>query len=255
MIWQYFWIILLGFLFGQPLRAESISAEKSLIMIQSKDKQALNHAIRSKTVIYQGDCQLKLREQIRTVSYYNLSCGRKTISSLIHFGQKSSNPQSNYWRITGVHKIGKNIYNEIIFLSEISIEKKNMPSRPEDRTLGRTNPNLTYFKELLGSPSENISIEPNLEIFFDRSCPLKYINSNHDFYWDDRIYHDFEITCSPREGLPYIRILGNQLGEIIIGNKLIQDIPIGKKFMANIRLLRWKGDRLEWGEARFYEYK
>jgi hypothetical protein len=255
MIWQFIWIFLLSFVCGQTLNAETISAEKSLIMIQSKDKQAITHSIRSQVAIYQGSCQLKLVEQIRTVSYYSLSCGRNSISSLIHFGRKSSHPQTKHWRIAGLHQIGKKEYTEIVFLPESGINYRSIPSKPEKFSSERANPNLTYFIELLASPSENISIEPNLEIFFDRSCPLKYINSNHDFYWDDRIYHDFEITCSPKGELAYMRISGNHLGEILIGNKLVQDIPIGKMFLANIRLLSWKRDRLEWGEARFYEYK
>jgi hypothetical protein len=237
------------------------SPQELLIAMQNKEEKKINSWANDHKIVNLGTCNMRLTDQIKTVSYFELRCGRDTSRSFIQFGTKDKIPKFiTSFRIKNSKLIGNKNYTEI----EIVQNSENRPpswtqnnSRNDNAKLRNfeKNQNLETFIELSNSEIRK-KIDAPMVIFFDRSCPLRYISSNHDFYWDNIILHEFEVTCLKNySGNFSIRISGDKTGRIPIGNQWVSDIEMGTLFIAHIKLNEWEGERLLWSEPLFYYEK
>jgi hypothetical protein len=211
-----------------------------------------------------SNCKLIETKVFHSARYYTLDCKSKRMSHLINF-QNQKFDKSKSWKLTKTHTFGNKQYIEIQFLSnQYPVYKpnnegfeipNNSNSTKNSNSSIKENPNLKYFIETALYNKDKIQSAPNLPIFFDHSCPLEYLGENHDFYWDDRIYHDFYITCINKSLVSLVRLEGTKLGEIQIGNVLRKEIKKGEKFLASIVLKEWQDDRILWGEFKIYPYE
>jgi len=223
-----------------------------------------NRSLENMVLTNGRNCGLKETTSYQSARYFQLDCKSQSLNAFINFQDKSLDA-SKPWKLKKTHTFGNKKYIEIQFIENTSLasKQKNPENRfeknetlksKEDQSL-QDNPNLKYFVETALFRKKYIQASPNLAIFFDHSCPLEYLGENHDFYWDDKIYHDFYITCVQDSLVSLIRLEGTKLGEIQIGNLLRKDIKKGEKFLASIVLKDWQDDRILWGEFKIYPYE
>ncbi|MCC5816412.1 MAG: hypothetical protein JJT78_16805 [Leptospira sp.] len=240
----------------------ALSPQELLNSIQDKEIQKINSWAKARKIVHLGSCNMRLIDQIRTVSYFELRCGRENSNSFIQFATKEKIPKFiQSFKIINSKKIGNKNYIEIEILQNIRNNSQtwNQSNRPQEhipRQNENKNQNLETFIELSNSESHEKKIHSPMVVFFDRSCPLRYISSNHDFYWDNIILHEFEVTCLKNYSKNFsIRISGDKTGRIPVGNQWVSDIDSGTLFIAHIKLNEWEGERLLWSEPLFYYEK
>lgn len=236
--------------------------------VKKRDNDRVRKWTKSGTVFHQDTCSMEVYDRISTVSYYQLRCGLDRIGNFIHFAKGKTIQSTNSWKLSGIQKIGKKEFIELDFVQ--STESKNyFPidisntgySRRKDKSKvvekdPYKNQNLEIYLEYLKLPENKQNLTVGMDIFFDKTCPIQYISSNHDFYWDNIIMHEFEVTCADKLSHNYIiRIQANNLGELPINNQLISNIQPGKKFIAQLSISDWQGDKIRWDNPRLYEYE
>ncbi|WCL48776.1 hypothetical protein [Leptospira sp. GIMC2001] len=229
--------------------------EKSVTMKHAESRKSLLNWINQSIIFQSSPCRMWERDRIRSVSYYSLQCGGQAFDGFIGFGQKP-NLNIRSFKINSLQSIGNREYISISILDGKHWSDSNLREKPLTKVQNapESNPNLHYFINVAARNSNNESLKPNLSIFFDSSCPLEYLGANHDFYWDNQIYHEFNITCVKESIVSLVKIKANKFGEVLVGDSYRQNIPVGTKFLASMRLNSWSGDRIQWEEERIYPY-
>jgi hypothetical protein len=222
------------------------------------------NSLRYRNIQISQECNLKEKQRLDSVHYIQIQCGSQIFDKLIHF-QKSMLGDISSVRLERTHRFGNNYYIEISINSYNQQnagkrEKKFSSIAPQTnatflRDTYGANPNLTYFKDMAKKQNLNDEIQPNLFIYFDRTCPLEYLGANHDFYWDDKIFHDFSISCLDQSLVSIVRIEANNLGELKVGNVLRKNINQGERFLAYMILKSWKNDKIQWRDIQLYPYE
>lgn len=266
---HYYLTGLVCFFLSKAMVADSIPVEASLQYFAKPENKQVQTWIRTRTDFSLNRCKFTEIQQFRTVFYYQLECGEKIISNILRYGQKSPEPMSERFRILAVTKIGNKLYLEIRFLVlphpnwENTGNRSNSNSTPSELALkpkkassyNQPNPNLWAFRDIAHNAISNYRPSQSMDIYFDHSCPLLYLGSVHDFYWDNRIYHDFEISCTKNSQVGILRAPSHIDGSLILGDQLVSHLTLGKRYLSHIKLVRWTDNRMEWDNARFYDYE
>ncbi len=221
-------------------------------------------ALRHKIIPISQDCSLKEKQKIESVHYFQIQCGNLVFDKLILFKKYTLGDISSI-RLERTSQFGNKHYIEISINPSASFKpipkEKNIPPSltQNDTSIQKnaygSNPNLTYFKDMAQKQNLDSEIHPNLSIYFDRTCPLEYLGANHDFYWDDKIFHDFSISCLDQSLVALVRIEADKLGELKVGNVLRKNINQGERFLAFMVLKSWQNDKIQWRDIQLYPYE
>lgn len=234
--------------------------------IQGNQEAKVSQWMKEDRIFHKGSCRFHKTDQISTVSYYKLHCGLNDSPHFIHYGKGKKIQFSDYWKIRKWETIGKSRYIVIEFISthtpetepsgiHFSTSRRNSVEKDKESHL-RKNKNLEIYLEFLKMPEKEDKLKGNMDVFFDKTCPLRYISANHEFYWDNIILHEFEVTCvNKRERNSIIRIRANPLGQLPLDNRLTSLFKPGEKFIAQLSIESWRGEKIQWSNARLYSYE
>jgi len=219
-----------------------------------------------------GDgCSLIQTQSFETVKYFSISCGGKGQEGLIHFSHSSRKEQipEGHFRLIGIHKIGNKNYIEIS-LGRMKSETKPFSYNGDDTEFQYVrspftkksekketyrelkNPNLIYFRTIAFDKNRRKEAPSNLEVFFDESCPLVFLEKDESFYWDKTISYVFQISCVKDTPYALARIPGNHEGRLVVSNQTSRSPEKGEKFYAKLRMRKITDEQAFWEEFQIY---
>ncbi|TGL08275.1 hypothetical protein EHQ43_04310 [Leptospira bouyouniensis] len=269
------------------LFADKIPLDQSLLSLKDEIREwkhgkissHFQQKIRKKSIypIEDGNCKLELASKISSVTYYRLSCQESEEPSLIEFlSQKSKQIAKDKFRLRAVHRIGKKQYLEIqTGLSEAKTTeskefKKNLDDTELDYPIKKEksigderyqhqskykpiqNPNLFYFQSIAENPKRRKEVPSNLEVFFDTSCPLEYLEKDQSFYWDQTVSYVFRITCVKDSVYRLIRVPSVTSGELMVSNTIWRDPKPGERVLGKALLKKISETQIIWEKVILY---
>lgn len=218
--------------------------------------------IRKKTVLSSEEesCKIFPKSEYETVLYFGLTCSKNQEPQLLSFySQKKSNLAVGQFRIKEYHRIGKKKYLEIevgnSFGSSL-VGNNPKPNLDSSRIPHKSvsNPNLYYIQTVANNPKRRNEVASNLEVFFDLSCPLEFIEKDESFYWDRTVVYVFRITCIKDTLYSLLRVPGNESGDLLVSNTNFQSIQKGDRFLAKATLRKITEKQMYWENyTLFYE--
>ncbi|TGM02297.1 LIC11113 family protein [Leptospira jelokensis] len=269
------------------LFADKIPLEQSLPSLkedvsqwkQGKISREFQRKIRngSRYLVNDGNCELELASKISTVTYYRLSCQETNEPSFIEFlSQKKNQINQNEFRLKSVQRIGKKQFIEIqtgnLFSNakETNEVKQNTddtdldyPQKKENQTGFQNrkpsiqtkpiqNPNLFYFQSIAENPNRRKEVPSNLEVFFDPSCPLEFIEKDQSFYWDQTVSYVFRITCVKDSVYRLIRVPSTNSGELMVSNTIWKNPGPGERVLGKAVLKKISETQIIWEKVILY---
>ncbi|TGL23851.1 hypothetical protein EHQ46_01610 [Leptospira yanagawae] len=246
---------------------------------QGKISRGFQKKIRnsSRYVMSDGTCELELASKISTVTYYRLSCQETNEPSFIEFlSQNRNHLNQNEFRLKSVQRIGKKQYIEIqtgkLFSdSKEKIEikqntddtdldypqKKEIQSGNQNRksaiqTKPIQNPNLFYFQSIAENPKRRKEVPSNLEVFFDPSCPLEFVEKDQSFYWDQTVSYVFRITCVKDSVYRLMRVPSTNVGELMVSNTIWKNPVPGDRVLGKALLKKISETQIIWEKVILY---
>lgn len=222
-----------------------------------------------------GNCHLEPASRISSVTYFRFSCQRDSEPMLIQFqSHQKKKLDSEKFRLRAVHRIGKKQYLEIETgigmaetkpVSKVSTDdtdldypiKKPTTVVPEGRSVVKTykpiqNPNLFYFKSITENPRRRKEIPGNIEVFFDSSCPLEFIEKDESFYWDQTVSFVFRITCIRDSAYSLIRVPSSPSGDLVASNTIWKNPKPGDRVLGNAVLKKITETQTFWEKIVIY---
>ncbi len=240
-----------------------------------KEKLPLvKHSINKKHLFAKADengCSLVLTQSFGTVKYFSVSCGGKPREGLIHFAHSSRKGQipEGFFRLIGIHKIGTKNYIEIS-LGNTKFETASVSNNKDDTEFqyirspftGKSekkeiyrelkNPNLIYFRTIAYDKNRRKEAPSNLEVFFDESCPIVFLEKDESFYWDKTISYVFQISCVKDTPYALARIPGNSEGRLVVSDQISRLPEKGERFYAKLRMRKITNEQAFWEESKLY---
>ncbi|XDD46230.1 hypothetical protein AB3N60_16205 [Leptospira sp. WS39.C2] len=269
------------------LFADKIPYEQSLVPLKEeldewkhgKISREFQQKIRKQTTypISDGNCRLVLASKISSVTYYRLSCQGNEDPSFIEFlSQKRNKLSQDEFRLKSVQRIGKKQYLEIqtglriveTNRSDISnnqfddtdldypqkngnqIGKEKISNKTNDKSI--QNPNLFYFRSIAENPKRRKEVPSNLEVFFDTTCPLEYLEKDQSFYWDQTVSYVFRITCVKDSIYRLIRVPSTTSGELIVSNTIWKEPKPGERVLGKALLKKISETQIIWEKVILY---
>ncbi|XDD53978.1 hypothetical protein AB3N62_16110 [Leptospira sp. WS4.C2] len=222
-----------------------------------------------------GSCHLEPASRISSVTYFRFSCQKDSDPMLIQFqSHQKRKLDPGMFRLRAVHRIGKKQYLEIEtglgmtetkLVSKMSMDdtdldyptKKQSPTLSEGRTLTKTykpiqNPNLFYFKSITENPRRRKEVPSNIEVFFDSSCPLEFIEKDESFYWDQTVSYVFRITCIRDSAYSLIRVPSSASGDLVSSNTIWKNPKPGDRVLGNAVLKKITETQTFWEKIVLY---
>ncbi|TGL39227.1 hypothetical protein EHQ49_11900 [Leptospira perdikensis] len=222
-----------------------------------------------------GNCHLEPASRISSVTYFRFSCQNEPEPMLIRFqSNQKGNLDPNTFRLRAVHRIGKKQYLEIetgLVAGEIKTppklntddteldypSKKQTPVVVEGKKTISTykpiqNPNLFYFKSITQNPRRRKDVPSNIEVFFDSSCPLEYLEKDESFYWDQTVSYVFRITCIRDSAYSLIRVPSSGSGDLLSSNTIWKDPKPGDRVLGNAVLKKITETQTFWEKIVLY---
>lgn len=222
-------------------------------------------------------CKLELASKISSVTYYRLSCQETGEPSLIEFlSQKRNTLKQNEFRLKSVQRIGNKQYLEIQTgqtipnSQELRESKHNLddtdldyPQKREKQVDGNyrkssiqtkpiQNPNLFYFQSIAENPKRRKEVPSNLEVFFDTSCPLEFVEKDQSFYWDQTVSYVFRITCVKDSVYRLIRVPSASSGELLVSNTVWKEPLPGERVLGKALLKKISETQIIWEKVILY---
>lgn len=119
----------------------------------------------------------------------------------------------------------------------------------------RTPTSLDVFLDLYMSRKFHSEWEGDWEIFFDSTCPLRYLGMKMNFLWDGVIFHEFELSCLiPKERPSLIYMEADPMGRVVLNNQYSIDLKPGKLYLGLANLFYWKKNHILFKNPRLYNY-
>jgi hypothetical protein len=228
---------------------------------------------RSKYIPFQesSGCSLEKTGSVESIHYYGVRCDGSLREGLIFFSKNSLNSKSakGYFKILGTERIGKKNFIKIAMnldnsISEIKpsytndtdfnydrkVTKKNKVTKPY--TIAPTNANLTYFRTIAFDKNRRQEAPSGLEIFFDHTCPLKFVEVDESFYWDNTISYIFEISCIKNTPYALVRVPGNKQNKLVASNHVAKTPEKGDSFLARLKLRKLTNEQAYWEDFKIY---
>ncbi|PJZ47141.1 LIC11113 family protein [Leptospira brenneri] len=254
------------------LLKEEVSAWKERKPSSVVKKQIRTH---QSFPIDDGNCRLEPASRISSVTYFRFSCQNEPEPMLIRFqsNQKRKLVPGTF-QLRAVHRIGKKQYLEIetgLSVGETKAEprlntddteldypsKKQTPvtleeKRPVNSYKPIQNPNLFYFRSIAENPKRRKEVPSNIEVFFDSSCPLEYIQKDESFYWDQTVSYVFRITCIRDSAFSLIRVPSTSSGDLVSSNTIWKDPKPGDRVLGNAVLKKITETQTFWEKIVLY---
>ncbi|WP_244310375.1 LIC11113 family protein [Leptospira noumeaensis] len=225
-----------------------------------------------------GSCRVEPASRISSVTYFRFSCQNESDPMLIRFqSNQKSHLKPDTFQLRAVHRIGKKQYLEIetgLVTSEsksssVSLKlntddteldfpsKKQIPVVAEGKQKISSykpiqNPNLFYFKSISENPKRRKEVPSNIEVFFDSSCPLEFIEKDESFYWDQTVSYVFRITCIRDSVYSLIRVPSTISGELVSSNTIWKDPKPGDRVLGNAVLKKITETQTFWEKIVLY---
>lgn len=281
--------ILLGFFI--VVLGPEIQAKTHLLRIQDELLLSAKH-IQSKEIrtwiqkkkilpMMEDNCTIQQTSRYEKVTYFGIHCDGRNMVGLISFesSRKKDIPQDSF-RLKKLHQIGKKKYFEIevrevvggkansddlsdsdlqfnnesnvktspTFKSELP-KQTRMPSKLHSTNL---NSNLHYFKEIAKEPKRRKDTDSSVEVFFDSSCPLEFLEKDESFYWDRTVTYVFRISCVKDTPYSVLRVPSNDSGELIVSNVKYAAIQKGDRFLGKATLRKMTEKQMFWENYVLY---
>ncbi|MCW7491284.1 hypothetical protein ND861_01315 [Leptospira sp. 2 VSF19] len=252
--------------------AEEVSAWK-----KRKPSQEIRKQIQMKQSFFMddGDCRLEPASRISSVTYFRFSCQKVEDPMLIQFqSNQKKKLDPGTFRLRAVHRIGNKQYLEIEtglipgqtkFQARLNTDdtdldypsKKQIPAVIEGKQSIPSykpiqNPNLFYFKSISQNPKRRKEVPSNIEVFFDSSCPLEYIEKDESFYWDQTVSFVFRITCIRDSAYSLIRVPSSASGDLITSNTIWKDPKPGDRVLGSAVLKKITETQTFWEKIVLY---
>ncbi|MCW7496542.1 hypothetical protein ND860_08415 [Leptospira levettii] len=246
---------------------------------QGKISKNFQQKIRNRSVYPTIDenCQIQLASKISSVTYYRLSCQTTEEPIFIEFlSQNRNNIPKEEFRLKSVQRIGKKQYLEIqtglkfagsnanegaktnFDDTELDYPQKKVNQIRNEKPTRVTsyqpiqNPNLFYFKSIAENPKRRKEVPSNLEIFFDSSCPLEFVEKDQSFYWDQTVSYVFRITCVKDSIYRLIRAPSAPTGELMVSNTIWKDPKPGERVLGKALLKKISETQIIWEKVILY---
>lgn len=280
----YFGLILLFFVSGVSFAdrtktnltlqslAEEVSAWK-----ERKPSPVIRKQIQSKQkfLLDDGNCRLEPASRISSVTYFRFSCQKVEEPMLIQFqSNQKKKLDPGTFRLRAVQRIGTKQYLEIETglvagetkpLARLNTDDTDLdyPSKKQGPvgTEGKLsvpsyqpiqNPNLFYFKSISQNPKRRKEVPSNIEVFFDSTCPLEYIEKDESFYWDQTVSYVFRITCIRDSAYSLIRVPSSSSGNLISSNTIWKDPKPGDRVLGSAVLKKITETQTFWEKVVLY---
>ncbi|TGL86959.1 hypothetical protein EHQ68_16310 [Leptospira congkakensis] len=272
-----------GFVFAEhtstnpslQLLKEEVSAWKERKPSSEIKKQIRNHR---SFPMDDGTCRLEPASRISSVTYFRFSCQNESEPMLIQFQSHQKRKLApDTFRLRAVHRIGKKQYLEIetgLVVNETKASsvspklntddteldypsKKQIPVVTEGKQTISSykpiqNPNLFYFKSITQNPRRRKDVPSNIEVFFDSSCPLEFIEKDESFYWDQTVSFVFRITCIRDSAYSLIRVPSSSSGDLFSSNTIWKDPKPGDRVLGNAVLKKITETQTFWEKIVLY---
>jgi hypothetical protein len=268
----------------QPLASETVSKSKHgnlrelyaiLATFPNLSTSALKQLKNRNLEFFSRDsdssCELVKTESVQSISYYGVRCDQNLREGLIQFSKnkRHKNIPKGYLRIAGHEKIGRKTFIQIALNSnavlskeshvsqidtefdwnrkQVTSKKSETKSNPSD-----SNSNLSYFISIAYDKNRRKESPSGLEIFFDWSCPLKFIEKDESFYWDRTISYVFEITCVKNTPYTLLRVPGNKQGNLVASNIEAKNLIVGDRFYGRLKMRKITNEQAYWEDFKLY---
>ncbi|GBF43687.1 hypothetical protein LPTSP2_29900 [Leptospira ellinghausenii] len=246
---------------------------------QGKISKIFQQKIRNRSVYHTNEenCQLELASKISSVTYYRLSCQGSEEPIFIEFlSQNRNNLPKDEFRLKSVQRIGKKQYLEIqtglkyvgsnayesaktnFDDTDLDYPQKKVNQIRNEKSANITtykpiqNPNLFYFQSIAENPKRRKEVPSNLEIFFDSSCPLEFVEKDQSFYWDQTVSYVFRITCVKDSVYRLIRAPSAPSGELMVSNTIWKDPKPGERVLGKALLKKISETQIIWEKVILY---
>lgn len=280
----YFGLILFllatGFLFAERTKTNpSLQSLKEEVSAwnERKPSQSIKKQIRSRQSfpMDDGNCHLEPASRISSVTYFRFSCQNESDPMLIRFqSNQTKKIDPDTFRLRAVHRIGKKQYLEIetgLVVGETKLSPRlntddtdlDYPSKKQGPVVleGKKtispykpiqNPNLFYFKSVTENPRRRKDVPANIEVFFDSSCPLEFLEKDESFYWDQTVSYVFRITCIRDSAYSLIRVPSSASGDLLSSNTIWKDPKPGDRVLGNAVLKKITETQTFWEKIVLY---
>ncbi|GBF51572.1 hypothetical protein LPTSP4_31100 [Leptospira ryugenii] len=214
-----------------------------------------------------AECSIKTKNDDGLVRYFTLQCGSNEVEGLINYAsdQKKLKTKLSGFQLVAWEKIGNQKYLRIRvhgFESQVgSITKESKDIVPialrqkkqkEKDFTKDINENLQYFKSLAYNSKRRKEAVTDLEIFFDKTCPLVFKEVDQSFYWDKTIAYTFEISCVKDTSYSLVKIPGGRDGKLNVSNKAMPIPQKGETFYAMLRMRKITDEQAYWDDFKLY---
>ncbi|MCZ8342110.1 MAG: hypothetical protein O9301_03695 [Leptospira sp.] len=281
--------ILLGFLIvflGSGIQAKThllrIQDELLLSSKQIQSKEIRNWIQKKKVLtMVEENCKIQQTSSYEKVTYFGLYCDERKFVELISFesSRKKDIPKDSF-RLKKLQQIGKKKYFEIEisevfgdkprleawndtdfqFGNELTVSSNqtNKHQAPKHRkeqfktTQSPLNSNLHYFKEIAKEPKRRKESDSSVEVFFDTSCPLEFLEKDESFYWDRTVTYVFRISCVKDTPYSILRVPSNDSGEVVVSNVRYGSIQKGERFLGKATLRKMTEKQMFWENYVLY---
>lgn len=220
-------------------------------------------------------CHIEPASHISSVTYFRFSCQTGSEPLLIQFRSNQKRKiEVGKFQLRAIHQIGKKQYLEIetgLVLRETKTQsrlnvddteldypsKKQVPSVLENKPTSNSykpiqNPNLFYFKSISQNPKRRKEVPSDIEVFFDTSCPLEFIEKDQSFYWDQTVSFVFRITCIRDSAYSLIRVPSTATGDLISSNTIWKDPKPGDRVLGTAVLKKITETQTFWEKIVLY---
>lgn len=244
---------------------------------EKKPSSQIKKQIRShqRFLMDDGTCQIVPASRISSVTYFRFSCQTDSEPRLIQFQSNQKRKiEVGKFQLRAIHHIGKKQYLEIetgLVAGETKTQarlntddteldyppKKEIPVVTENKQTINSykpiqNPNLFYFKSISQNPKRRKEVPSNIEVFFDSSCPLEFIEKDQSFYWDQTVSYVFRITCIRDSVYSLIRVPSTSSGDLVTSNTIWKDPKPGDRVLGNAVLKKITETQTFWEKIVLY---
>lgn len=244
---------------------------------EKKPSSQIKKQIRShqRFLMDDGTCQIVPASRISSVTYFRFSCQTDSEPLLIQFQSNQKRKlEVGKFQLRAIHHIGKKQYLEIETglvvgeaktLARLNTDdteldyppKKEIPVVTENKQTINSykpiqNPNLFYFKSISQNPKRRKEVPSNIEVFFDSSCPLEFIEKDESFYWDQTVSYVFRITCIRDSVYSLIRVPSTSSGDLVTSNTIWKDPKPGDRVLGNAVLKKITETQTFWEKIVLY---
>lgn len=204
------------------------------------------------------NCVLVHTENFDSLAYYKLECNQRKYDNFLTWAKVRELPgrEIRGFRILELMNVGNRVY--IRFEPEESLEpvRKNLttsvPEDPKATPKLQANTGLEYFLSIADKPRERKDFPKSLEVFFDNSCPLKFLFLDTSYKWEESTYFTFQVSCKPNSPYSLVRIPSDSDGYIRVDNSRKRDFKTGEKFLGKLKIDSIQKSQIVWKEAELF---